>query len=87
MRRGTVIVKGQTTDGSVGDIDVLDLEEDSFRLWLIDTLLKTNLIPSTHGGTLDLAAAEAPVYRQRLPIGHPRGKPRATDGPAAQQPP
>ena len=74
MRRGVVIVTGQRTDGSIGEVDVLDLDEASFRLWLLDTLLKTNLIHCSHGSTLDLAAAQAPVYKQQLPQGHPRLK-------------
>lgn len=77
MRRGIVSVTGQRTDGSIGEIDVLDLEEDSFRTWLVDTLQKANLVTLLPGATLDLGAAELPVYRQKLPEGHPAEKKRS----------
>lgn len=76
MRRGVVTVTGQRTDGSIGEIDVLDLDEDSFRYWLVDILQKANLVTFLPGATLDLAAAEVPVYRQKLPDGHPAEKKR-----------
>lgn len=65
--RGIIRVEGQRTDGTIGDIDVRDLDEESFRAWLCDTLIQANLLHSNPGVTLDLGAAQLPVYRQRMP--------------------
>lgn len=37
-RRGFRFVRGKRTDGTYGRIDVLDLTEHSFRLWVINEL-------------------------------------------------
>ena len=69
MQRGTIIVRGVRTDGSFGDIDVLDLDEDSFRCFLLDQLQRSGVIEYR---VADLASADRIAYRQRVPPGHPR---------------
>jgi len=72
MRRGMVLVLGERTDGTVGEIDVLDLDDESFRFWLVETMVRGNVIADHPAHTLDLGAAVPPVYRQRITPEHPR---------------
>lgn len=74
MRRPLCSVIGQRTDGSLGEIDVRDLDEDSFRAWLVDVLRACGALPLTSGAQLDVAASGLPIYRQKLPTGHPAGR-------------
>ena len=71
MQRGMVVVRGIRTDGSYGEIDALDLDDESFRCYVLDQL--------SRGGILGTSAADASIaglvaYRQRIPPGHPRTK-------------
>jgi hypothetical protein len=71
MQRGMVIVHGVRTDGTFGEIDVLDLEEESFRCYVLDGLSRLGVVD---GGGVDQAQANRLAYRQRVPPGHPRTK-------------
>lgn len=66
-----VAVRGIRTDGSFGDIDVLDLDDESFRCYVVDCLSRAGVV---EGGAVDLAVGDRPAYRQRIPPGHPRTK-------------
>ena len=69
MQRGVIVVQGVRTDGTLGDIDVLDLDDESFRCYVLDRLAKAALLD---GRICDLSVAKRTNYKQRMPIGHPR---------------
>lgn len=39
MKRGQVFVRAKRTDGTWGPVDALDLDTESFRVWIIDCLV------------------------------------------------
>lgn len=72
LRRGLLIVVGEQTGGAVGAIDVLDLDEQSFRRWLVDQMITAGVVSVS---AVDASAeADAGPYRQALPVGHPRAR-------------
>ncbi len=44
MKRGQVFVRGKLADDSFGSIDVLDLDDESFRVFTLDMLDKAGLV-------------------------------------------
>ena len=40
MNRGQVLVRALKTNGKWGNVDVLDLDDESFRAWIVDKLLE-----------------------------------------------
>jgi hypothetical protein len=69
MKRGQVYVRAQSPSGRWHTADVLDLTEESFRVWLLDLLIRAqavvsirpDLIPTEH---LDLRTTiEPPTAR------------------------
>ena len=46
MQRGQVLVRGKLPDGSWGGVDVLDLDEKSFRAFVIEMLIRASIVYS-----------------------------------------
>lgn len=44
MNRGQVLVRAITKTGKWGSVDVLDLDDESFRAWVTDKLLSTGFV-------------------------------------------
>jgi hypothetical protein len=44
MRRQQVLVRAIKTDGKWGSVDVLDLDEESFRAFVLDKLYSAGLV-------------------------------------------
>ena len=70
-RRGSLVVRGERTDGSIGEIDVLDLDEESWRRFVLSKLADLGTVERT---AVDLATPTTVLYRQGMPSGHPRSK-------------
>jgi hypothetical protein len=46
MMRGQVFVRGRTKDDRWGNIDVLDLDDESFRAFVVEMLIRAGLVCS-----------------------------------------
>jgi len=68
-RRGSLVVRGERTDGSIGEIDALDLDEASFRRFVLCKLAELGALERE---MVDLGRSETVLYAQALPPGHPR---------------
>jgi len=44
MKRGQVFVRAEDENGRRGTVDVLDLDEESFRVLVIDTMVAAGLL-------------------------------------------
>ncbi len=44
MKRGQAFVRGRLRDGSIGNIDILDLDDASFRAFVLDRLVRAGLV-------------------------------------------
>ncbi len=63
ISRGQVFVRGIKANGSPGSVDVLDLDEISFRAFVLDMLMRRGAVVAVEGSL----AGESVVYRERLP--------------------
>jgi hypothetical protein len=61
--RGELLVRGVRLDGSVGAIDVLDLDETSFRRWVVGKLVEMRAPGLQH----IKPGAGQPLLRERKP--------------------
>ena len=61
MRRGEVWIRASSADGTKwGSVDVLDLDEQSFRIWVVDKLIQMGMVVTlkVDGGHINLRAKE-----------------------------
>jgi len=49
MKRRQVFVRGRLRDGSIGNIDVLDLDDASFRAFLVELLIRFEMVVALKG--------------------------------------
>ena len=72
MKPQQVLVRGLRADGTVGTIDALELDKESFKALVLDLLVKADLVPKEENVTgvrarQDAAIAGAHhVYTQRV---------------------
>ena len=62
MKRRQVIVQGINKKGKSGSIDVLDLDNESFRAYVIDRLICGGLVIPTPPSKIDSSSIK---YRER----------------------
>jgi len=46
VKRGQVFVRGRRRDGSIGNIDALDLDDASFRAFVLDRFIRCEIVTS-----------------------------------------
>jgi hypothetical protein len=46
VKRGQIFVRAKNADGRVESADVLDLDEESFRVFVLDVLMRNGLVTS-----------------------------------------
>ncbi len=46
MKRGQIFVRAKKKDGSWGSVDVLDLDEQSFRAFILEMLIRQSIVCS-----------------------------------------
>jgi hypothetical protein len=61
MRRQQVLVRVLKADGKWGSVDALDLDDESFRAFILDRLLKAKVV----AGLLDEHSGESVILRER----------------------
>jgi hypothetical protein len=60
-----VFVRGQLRDGSIGNIDVLDLDDASFRAFVVDMLRRAGLVVAIKSEMLE---SDHLTYRERTDV-------------------
>lgn len=64
MKRGQIFVRGiEARTGKMGTVDILDLDEESFRAWLLDRFIKEGLLPEVTSE--HLIRGDRIIYRER----------------------
>lgn len=53
MKRGTVFVRAKSPSGKFGSHDVLDLTEESFRAFVVDTFIRLGALAVVDSGAVD----------------------------------
>jgi len=62
MKRGEVFVRGRLRDGSIGNIDALDLDDTSFRAFVLDRFVRCEIVTSIKE---ELIEGDRIQYRER----------------------
>ncbi len=62
MKRGQAFVRGVLRDGSIGTIDVLDLDDASFRAFVLDRLIRSEIVYAIRDEHVE---GEHLTYRER----------------------
>jgi hypothetical protein len=62
VKRGQVFVRGRLRDGSIGNIDALDLDDASFRAFVLDRFIRWEMVTSIKD---EFAEGERIEYTER----------------------
>jgi len=62
MKRGQVFVRGRRRDGSIGNFDALDLDDASFRAFVLDLFVRCEIVVSVKD---EFAEGERIKYAER----------------------
>jgi hypothetical protein len=66
MKRGQVFVRGQRADGTWGNVDAFDLDDESFRAFVLEILSRAGLVAAIREKYVD---GEPIPYQVRVPPG------------------
>ena len=85
MKRGQVFVRGRLRDGSIGNIDALDLDDASFRAFVLDRLMRWEMVVAVQD---HLIVSDHIRYQERESAApDPAGATSSAQGATASAPP